>query len=213
MAQKSTQNTTGPKPQYSRERIIEVAISLADTRGIDAVSIRAIASNLGTGAASLYRYVKSFDELTGLMVDRVSAEYDFSTCTGPAIEQLLDIARQGRRIMRHHPWVPLIVLQKQVMTPNALAYLEQGLIALSHTTLGAAEKLHTIAMLNSITATFTLYEINQDEHAGSSVSSEPLELGAYPHLLQVVGQIQHPMDLDSAFERAIVTYLQGMGIK
>ena len=46
-------------------------MKLADTRGIDALSMRALAVELGVGAASLYRYVASKDELIDLMVDAV----------------------------------------------------------------------------------------------------------------------------------------------
>ena len=47
------------------------AVTLADTRGIEAVSMRSLAVELGVGAASLYRYVARKDELIELMVDAV----------------------------------------------------------------------------------------------------------------------------------------------
>ena len=45
----------GPAPSLSREQITTAAVALADTQGIDAVSMRALALDLGVGAASLYR--------------------------------------------------------------------------------------------------------------------------------------------------------------
>ena len=58
-----------PAPSLSREAISTAAVRLADTQGIEAVSMRAIAVELGVGAASLYRYVARKDELIELMVD------------------------------------------------------------------------------------------------------------------------------------------------
>jgi len=212
MAKNSPQKTTGPKPRYSREKIVEFAVELADAQGIEVVSLRAVASSLGTGPASLYRYVKSYDQLTELMVDRISAEYDFDACTGSAIEQLVNIAHQGRGIMRRHPWVPLIVLQKQVMTHNSMAYLERGLLALADTELSAAVKLHTIAMLNSLTAAFALNDQKQDEQQEASAVNEALQTGAYPQLLRTLSELKQPLDRDDAFEQGIRTYLHGIGV-
>ena len=59
----------GPAPSLSREAISTAAVRLADRQGIEAVSMRGIAVELGVGAASLYRYVARKDELIELMVD------------------------------------------------------------------------------------------------------------------------------------------------
>ena len=58
----------------SLEQIAEVALAIADAEGLDAVSIRRIARELGSGAMSLYHYFDSRDELLDLMADRVAAE-------------------------------------------------------------------------------------------------------------------------------------------
>ena len=48
---------TGRPAKRSREEITVAAIAIADQGGLDAVSMRQVAAGLGTGAASLYRYV------------------------------------------------------------------------------------------------------------------------------------------------------------
>ena len=64
----------GPAPGRSRDAIVAAAVALADADGLDAVSMRAVATALGTGAGSLYRYLSSRDDLLDLMVDRVAGE-------------------------------------------------------------------------------------------------------------------------------------------
>ena len=64
----------GPAPSLSREEIATAAVTLADARGIEAVSMRALAVELGVGATSLYRYVARKDELIELMVDAVMGD-------------------------------------------------------------------------------------------------------------------------------------------
>src|SRR5271154_958868 len=66
--------TRGPAPSLSRDEIATAAVTLADSQGIDAVSMRTLAVQLGVGAASLYRYVDRKDELIDLMVDAVMGD-------------------------------------------------------------------------------------------------------------------------------------------
>ncbi|WP_334121590.1 TetR/AcrR family transcriptional regulator [Glutamicibacter sp.] len=203
---------TGPKPQYSSEKIVDIALRLADAQGLQAVSLRAIATQLGTGAASLYRYVKSFENLTELMLDRISGEYDFETHSGHGIEQLVEIAHQTRQIMTRHTWAPILALTKPSMGPNSLAYLERGLMSLEKTSLSANEKLHTLAMLNAMTAAFVLNELSQKDPPDASQMMLALQSGAYPHLLATLSEVKEPLDAQSSFEQAIVAYLHGVGL-
>src|SRR6202167_3531352 len=64
----------GPAPSRSRAQIATAAVELADAEGLEAVSMRRVATALGIGAASLYRYLESKDELYDLMVDHVEGE-------------------------------------------------------------------------------------------------------------------------------------------
>jgi AcrR family transcriptional regulator len=58
----------------SREAIIEVALGIVDSDGLDALSMRRISQELNTGPASLYAHVGSKEELLELLLDRVSAD-------------------------------------------------------------------------------------------------------------------------------------------
>src|SRR5437764_8785599 len=62
--------------------IAAAAVAIADREGLDAVSMRRVAARLGTGAASLYRYLESREDLLDLMVDATGAEYVFTAPTG-----------------------------------------------------------------------------------------------------------------------------------
>jgi AcrR family transcriptional regulator len=58
-------------------RIVEVALALVDCEGLDALTVRRLATDLETGSASLYRHIASRDELLVLMVDHVLGEIVF----------------------------------------------------------------------------------------------------------------------------------------
>lgn len=62
----------GPTPVHSHAELATVAIELADRGGLSAVSMRRVAAGLGTGQASLYRYVSGREDLLDLMTDAVT---------------------------------------------------------------------------------------------------------------------------------------------
>ena len=64
----------GPVATLSLDQIADTALVIADTEGLDAVSVRRIARELRAGPMSLYNYFDSRDELLELMADRVAAE-------------------------------------------------------------------------------------------------------------------------------------------
>src|SRR5258708_16715765 len=63
-----------PRPALSRASIVAAAIAIADAEGIDAVSIRRVAAELGTRAMSLYTYIARKEDLLDLMSDEINAE-------------------------------------------------------------------------------------------------------------------------------------------
>src|SRR5690606_39375341 len=69
------------------------------------LSMRRVAEELGTGAASLYRYVSGKDDLVDLMYDRVAGEYELAPPTGDLRADVLDIAEQARAMHRRHRWL------------------------------------------------------------------------------------------------------------
>ena len=64
----------GPKPRVTAEQVVATAVAIADTDGLDAVSMRSVAERLGLTAMSLYAYVPSKGVLADAMLDRILGE-------------------------------------------------------------------------------------------------------------------------------------------
>src|SRR5580700_127276 len=96
---------SGRPARRSRSEIAAAAVVIADREGLDAVSMRRVAAELGTGAASLYRYVDTREDLLDLMSDAVGAEYDLAGTTGDWLADLVAVGAQTRAIMLRHPWL------------------------------------------------------------------------------------------------------------
>jgi AcrR family transcriptional regulator len=64
----------GPAPRLSREQLVAAAVSVAESEGFGALSLRSVARHLGVGPMTLYTYVDSSDQLAALVVDELVAE-------------------------------------------------------------------------------------------------------------------------------------------
>jgi AcrR family transcriptional regulator len=109
----------------TQDAIVEAAMHVLDTEGYDALSMRRVASELGTGAASLYAHVANKDELLDLMIDRVVAEYEFPEPDPEHWqEQLKALMQNQRRVFQAHPGIARALLGRIPFGPNALRSME-----------------------------------------------------------------------------------------
>lgn len=141
----------GPKPKLSLEDIVETAIGLADREGLDALSMRRLAQELGVGTMSLYRYVPSKRELMDLMLDAVVGP---SPQRARAPEEgwrefLATTARDGRQLYLDHPWALQTNWSRPVMGPNSLADLELFISGVKDLPFSDQEKMNLVSALDS----------------------------------------------------------------
>ena len=122
----------GRKPSFDRAAVVEAAIGILDAEGLDAVTLRRVAHELGVGAASLYAHVDSKDALVELMLDHVMGEIDLSDQPDdrPWDEQLKDLIRRGRDTFVAHGDIGRATLGRIVTGPNALEVIEKTLTVL-----------------------------------------------------------------------------------
>lgn len=141
----------GPKPALSLARIIDAAIQVAESEGLAAVSMSRIAQELGASTMSLYRYVSAKNELLDLMTDTVMG-------SPPARPDRDEGWREGLSrwcwslltAMRRHPWVARVPISGPPITPNNIAWIEDGLRSMRGTGLQPGEKMSIILMLSTL---------------------------------------------------------------
>lgn len=139
---------TGPRAQLTLERIVEQAIAVADAEGLDAVSMRRVATDLGVGTMSLYRHVPGKAELLDLMLEHVNAPSEDALPAGwrPAMETL---GRGLWQLYTAHVWLPFVDQTTPLLGPNALRGLEIALASLVDTPLTDRQKILVISVLDS----------------------------------------------------------------
>jgi AcrR family transcriptional regulator len=209
----------GRPAKRSRAEITTAALGIADRDGLDAVSMRRVAADLGTGAASLYRYIETREELLDLMTDAVGGEHPLPAPTGDWLADMVAIGEHSRALMRAHPWLPGLVITHPVVGPNGVAMLEHVLTALAPHPADVATKLEAFAMLNGITALFVLYEVaggTDLQQRNVAFLQHAATSGEHPRLAQLLGQEParppddyQPQDRYAAIVTRILTGLLG----
>lgn len=90
----------------TRERVIDAAIQAADEHGLESLSMRSLAKELGCGVMSLYNHVQDKDDLLDAMVDAVASEIKISKNRKSWQEDLSRCITSAYRMMLKHPWLP-----------------------------------------------------------------------------------------------------------
>lgn len=206
----------GPKPAYTRADIAAAAVRIADAEGLDGVSMRRVAAELGCGTMSLYNYVPRKEDLYELMIDAIGAEHEIREPSGDWRADMLRNAMETRGIMHRHTWVPRLMSGVYGFSPNSLRYLEHCLECLEPLDLPYATKTELVALLNGVVTTYTANEIATAERTRSMPWSEEEEnavriaylgsqvaTGAYPRLAAAFMEQSGPIDLEGVFRRAL----------
>ncbi|WP_042365441.1 TetR/AcrR family transcriptional regulator [Streptacidiphilus neutrinimicus] len=116
----------------SRELIVETALTIVDTEGLDALNMRRVAQELGTGAASLYAHVANKDELLALLLDRVYGDLDHPEPDPDRWrEQAKEYLKQQRdNLVSHGDLARAAMIQNIPTSPGALDAAETMLALL-----------------------------------------------------------------------------------
>lgn len=139
----------GPKREFSLGQVLDVAVELADTAGIEAVTMPAVAQALGLTAMSLYRYVSSKDTLLLLLQERGMGLPPESIAGADDWRAALEsYAAASGAVYRRHPWMLDIAITGIASTPNNLAWLEAGLAALATTALSREERVAVVLQVS-----------------------------------------------------------------
>jgi AcrR family transcriptional regulator len=185
---------TSPRVRLSRERVLRAAIVLADQRGIEALTMRALGSELGVEAMSLYNHVRSKDDILDGIVDLVLGDIEVPGSGTPWKEALRHRALSAHEVLLAHPWAAVLIMSRYNIGPGMTRYLDATLGRLREGGFSIEGALDAWNTLDSHLYGFTLQELNLpfEADAAPQVSAEVLGLipaDQFPHVTEVIGHV------------------------
>ncbi|MGW0634064.1 TetR/AcrR family transcriptional regulator [Nocardia salmonicida] len=215
----------GPKPGLTVDDVVSAGIALADRDGIDKLTIRAVAAELGLRAMSLYTYIPSKDALIVLMVDAVAAADTPISADLPVRDRMIAIATQIRVELIEHPWLLEVSPWRQVLGPGRMRRYERQLAAIDGIGLGDLAMDRAIAVLTDFATGNARLAVAAAGAAAQLSDAQWWEVNG-PLLARVMpadefplaGRVgttvgehyQAPADPDGAFDYGVATLVDGL---
>ncbi|MGW7411185.1 TetR/AcrR family transcriptional regulator C-terminal domain-containing protein [Streptomyces sp. NPDC054863] len=219
----------GPRPGgLTRARVVRTALAIADAEGLATLTMRRVATDLGTSTMALYRHVPGKAELVHLMSEAVFAERPLKG--GPLPEwrpQLVHAAGWLWEMYTRHPWMAqaMATLTRPTVAPHAMRYTEWVLRALDGQGLTPYEMLHVhLTLFGHVQGLATTLELEHRARQDTGMtpeewmaSHEPRALavqasGEYPVLGALFAQDDFELDLDSLFAFGVERILDGVAV-
>jgi len=206
----------------TQEAIVDKAIEVLDAEGLDGLSMRRIAEELGTGAASLYWHVGSKDGLLDLIFDRIIAEQHVPDPDPDRWqEQVKEVARNMRRAIGSHRDVVELSLGRIPMGPSALEWSERALAILRAGGVPDRLAVRGLWLLTSVVNGFTMdenadytpttgeTEVTDEAAAMASRYIASLPADRFPNMVELAGEYQ-AIDRDESFELLLDLFVDGL---
>jgi len=179
--------------RLSRDHVLRAAVAFADSIGINALSMRKLAEELGVVPMALYKHVTDKDELLDGMVDIVVGEIEppvSHTDWRSAVHQRI---LSARRALQRHPWAPKVIESRMNLSPVMLAYIDSMIGIFRAGGFSADLTHHALHTMGS-----RLYGFTQDvfddspsiDPAAQAMLVREME-GRYPHIAEMVETVYH----------------------
>jgi AcrR family transcriptional regulator len=105
--------------------VLDTAIRLLDAEGVESLTMRRLAGELGVSAMAPYRYVGSKDELLMVLVDRLAARLEYPPRPGDPKNAMLVLWQTLYDSLAEHSWVPEVLARRRMMAPSVLGAIEE----------------------------------------------------------------------------------------
>jgi len=163
-----TDSRSRSRAPLSRERVLNAAIRLADGGGIESLTMRRLARELGVEAMSLYNHVANKGDLVDAMVDLVVSEIELPATSDTWDVAVRECAISAHEVLLRHPWSCSLVMSTtstRIARNARVRYMEWLLGRLREAGFSAELTYHAYHALDSHILGFTLWELG---HSGAA---------------------------------------------
>jgi AcrR family transcriptional regulator len=175
----------------TRERILASAVGLADGGGVDSISMRRVAQDLGVVPMALYKHIAYKGELLDGMIDVVVAEIDPPIPDADWKTMIRERILSARRTLLRHPWASWVLESRSQPPPTVIAYMDSMMGILRAGGFSMDLLHHAMHVMGSRLLGFSqeLYDdtASMPEEAALEMWTQMAEF--YPNIAALVGEI------------------------
>ena len=176
----------------SRDRVLRAAVELADTSGLESLSMRRLAQQLGVEAMSLYHHVRNKEDLLGGMLDIVYSEIGTPSRRGEWRSAMRRTAISFHHVLLRHRWACSLLMSPMGPGPARLRYMDAVLGRLRSAGFSADMTHHAYHALDSHIVGFTLWllpylALAQQQPDLAERFLRELPTNELPHLIEHIG--------------------------
>lgn len=200
-----------PRPRsLTHTGIATAALSVIDAHGLAALTMRAVATELGMGTMSLYRYVADREELEGLVVDLVLGNVDVSTPNrAPWKERVTLLFGRVRAAVGAHPATVPLLLTRRDTSASLLRFGECALAILTDGGFSGERRAVAFRCLNSyVLGALQIAHLGPLSGEGTAALAE-LPRTEFP-LLASTAQDAKNLTADEEFRSGLAAVLDGL---
>jgi len=213
-----TTGSTPPRVPLTRERVLHVAIGLADQGGLESVSMRKLGQELGVEAMALYYHFASRDEIVDGLVDLVFGEVDLPPADGAWKAAMRRRAISLRDVLLRHRWAIGLMEARATPGPANLRHHDAVIGSLRAAGFDLAMVAHAYSVLDGYIYGFALTKMNIPFTTAEEVEQvaqsmlQPFPLNEFPNLgAFIAGHIMKPgYDFNDEFEYGLDLILDGL---
>ena len=210
----STQQKAGTdRVPLSRDRIATAGLELADREGVDALSMRRLADELGAGTMTLYWHFTDKRELLDAVIGTAVAGLKLPRFEGSWRDQIRQLAAYSRELLARHPSVLEIWARQPVLAADTLGGVEAGLRILEEAGFDPEEAVKAFRLLVTYTFGFELFSEPRSKRAtreSARAALRKLPPEGYPHLSETAGPFAAAMGSEEAFAYGLDRILDGL---
>lgn len=198
------------RPKLTAEAVVGAATMIVDERGIEALSMRALASALGVEAMSLYNHVDGKPALLDRIAEAVLADMTIELDPkAPWIDRIRVLAQTFRRMALKHPGAFPLVFTRQLKSPEALVPLEAGLALLREAGFDGDQAVHIMRAFVAYQGGSLLREVGMSHLLGAATpdffvaGTEELGDAQFPMVRALAAQLaacDHAAEYDFGLE-------------
>jgi len=206
------------RPRLTRERVLQTAIRHADEGGFEALTMRALADELGVAPMALYRHVASKDDLIDGMVDVVFGEVGLPSGGADWVTAMRQRAISLRDVLARHRWAIGLMESRRSPGPANLRHHDAVIGKLRASGFSVEMAAHAYSLLDSYIYGFALTKENLPfDHADvgevAQTMLEPFPVNEYPNLVEFLAEhvLKPGYDYGDEFAYGLDLVLDGLG--